>query len=183
MKKNIAMPTNNDEFLVLLESLKVKNTSTWVRGTFSRHRVVVFLLLWDMWDLIPNPSKAEQQLRTRINGAMIHREKNPNLDMRASQDESIDITQKWLDQGIDPKEIVTVMRESQIEAIYGFLQLIEQADEFNHGITRHYGLFEVDLNENYEPSVAPDSVPLEDDLATEMQNAMPEDQPDMPRWC
>lgn len=99
------MPTNNEEFLLLLKTLKVKNPSTWVRGTFTRHRVVVFLLLWDMWDFIPNPSKAEQHLRTIISGAMTHRERNPNYDMQGSQDESIDITQKWLDQGIDPKEI------------------------------------------------------------------------------
>ncbi|NQZ12584.1 MAG: hypothetical protein HRT35_35990 [Algicola sp.] len=183
MKHNFAMPTNNDEFLVMLKTLKVKNPSTWVRGTFSRHNVVVFLLLWDMWSLIPNPSKAEQQLRNSIDRAMFHRENNPKHDIRSSQDESIDITQKWLDQGIDAEEIVTVKRESQIEAIYGFLQLIEQADEFNHGITRHYGVFEVDLDENYEPSVAPGSVQLEDDLTGKMQSAMPEDQPDMPRWC
>jgi hypothetical protein len=183
MKHNFEFPKNNEEFLTMLETIGVKNTKSWVYDEFSKTKVNIFLFLWDAWDDVPNPNRAEKLLNTTISRAKQHIKMNPSQPADSFKTQSVDIFERWLKMGIDPKEIVTVMRDAHIDAIYGLLQSIDQPSDFNHGIKRYYGLYEVEMDDNSQSTINDANNPIEHDISDYLQSAMPKDQPPMPYWC
>jgi hypothetical protein len=183
MKHHFEFPRSNQEFLIMLETLGVKETENWICDEFNKTKVNVFLFVWDLWDQVPNPNKAEELLNLSIERAKLHIKKNPSHAEQLFKTQSVDIVERWLKQGIDPKEIVTVMRDAHIDAIYGLLQSIDQPSDFSHGIKRNYGLYQVDIDADHNANIPDLNNPIEHEISDYLQSAMPDDQPPMPYWC
>lgn len=175
-------PKDKDEFAQMLEALGVEDIESWIQGEFDKTKVNVFLMLRDIWDQAPNPAKAEALLKNKIRLGKEHTQNNPGHDPATMKMQSVDICERWLEKGIEAKEIVTVMRDYYIEAVYSLLQSIEQPSDFEHGIERSYGLYEVKM-EDYCPVEVDIQKPIHEQLSSYLQKAKPAGQPPMPYWC
>ncbi len=166
-------PQNNDEFHNLLLKLDVKHPEQWINKKYDRKEVLTFSILWCLWLSMPNPENAsdfldsEQKTYNKIN------------EFRPAR---IPIIERWLNNKIDPKEIVTVMREAQVDAIYRVFMALEQiAGDMFDDVDTSFGVFELD--EKY--SVKKDDVEYDHaQVFVELfVSAMPKNQPDLPEWC
>lgn len=128
----MAFPSNFEEFETMLEAYDVENKDDWLYGSFSSEDVVAYLFLKDIWDSILNPNDvgwAKLRLDCYNRAAL-----NSDYDNSEIIPPGNKVLQTLLDVGVSEKDISTVIRDFQIEAVYSVFFAINQPQHENQGI-------------------------------------------------
>lgn len=181
---------SSSEFNQLVDNSEVTDKYQWKSWEYSRECPIAFSLLRSLWESIPNPNEAEDYLRREIGFANRDRaiarralEQHPDgIDSRKFEPESIKIIENWLKKGVAAKDICTVMRESQLEAIYTLLTLIQSPFEFADDEEVYLDIFEGEYDE--ERGILGKQEPaLVEILIGLLMSAKPRNQPSVPKWA
>lgn len=174
-------PKSKEEFVEILENIGIEYPDVWKGMEFNDDTVSLFFFLYSLWHGVPNPNKADEYLNSRI--SHYDRAERIQESNKKYEPPSINIFREWLKQGIKAEDICTVVRDAEIDAIYRVFGSIEHSYSYLEAENIGFGLYRVDIDENFKAHVPEGRSSLEDEATSSLLSAMPEGHPPMPQWC